>query len=967
MKTRILDLIDFERINTLLEGFNKTTGFVTAILDLEGNVLSKSGWRNICTDFHRINVLTAKKCATSDTELANKMAEGEKYHFYKCLNGLVDVAVPLVIQGEHVANIFSGQFFFEEPDRDLFVKQAKKYNFDNEKYMKALADVPVFSEERVRPAMDFLLEMTSMIAEMTMQRMEQILLNEEIQENQLQLKAQNEELHKAKESAEASEKYLNSILNNMGDPVFVKDELSRILLVNEAFCSLFGLHRDQIIGKTLAEDVTPEERESFFMIDKQVLADGMENINVETMTIRDGQTMTISTRKTRYIDKSGRKFLIGAIRNITERKLAEEALARSYERFRVAMSVSPDGFTILSPVRDTDGQVVDFMWVYENATVASWNGTDPETIVGKRLLELFPGQAETQFMKAYKLVAETGEQMVFEDEYRGETIANTTWFRIIVVPTGTDIAILSQNITKSKLAEEALRESEGRFRKIYEEGPFGMVLINSEYKFIMVNRTFCDITGYSESELFELTFRDITYPDDKDLGMESVKKLIKGEIPVFKSEKRYVRKDGAVIWVAITVAANFDKDGNFLYNLVIVEDITGRKQVEDDLKKSKEQLIKLNEELEQRILDRTKELTDLYDKAPCGYHSLDKDGLFLQINETELKMLGYTREELIQKKNFADLITAESQEKFKINFPLFKKMGFIKDLEFDFIRKDKTIFPILLSATAVYDSENNYLMSRSTLIDNTDLKQAKDEILKAKTTLEAVNKELETFTYSVSHDLKAPLRGIDGYSKLLSELYANQLNEEAKHFITTIRSSTMQMNQLIDDLLKYSRLERSQLQIQPLKIRSVIESILKMNEDEIVANDFSVQVDVPEIKLIADLNGIQIALRNLIENAIKFTKKATNPEILIKLAENQDYWIISVSDNGIGFDMKYSERIFEIFQRLQRAEDYPGTGIGLAMVAKTMQRMNGKVRAESKVGQGSTFYLEISKTNQQWN
>jgi light-regulated signal transduction histidine kinase (bacteriophytochrome) len=201
----------------------------------------------------------------------------------------------------------------------------------------------------------------------------------------------------------------------------------------------------------------------------------------------------------------------------------------------------------------------------------------------------------------------------------------------------------------------------------------------------------------------------------------------------------------------------------------------------------------------------------------------------------------------------------------------------------------------------------------------------------------------------------------------LSELYGNQLNEEANHFITTIRSSTMQMSQLIDDLLRYSRLERNQLQIKPLKIRSVIESILKMNEDEILANHFKVQDDVPEIKLIADLNGIQIALRNLIENAIKFSKKATNPEILIKFTENQDYWIISVCDNGIGFDMKYSERIFEIFQRLQRAEDYPGTGIGLAMVAKTMQRMNGKVRAESKVGQGSTFYLEISKTNQQWN
>jgi len=296
MKTNILNLFDFERINTLLEGFNKTTGFVTAILDLEGNVLSKSGLRNICADFHRVNALTAKRCSISDTKLTNKMAEGEKYHFYKCLNGLVDVAVPLVIHGEHVANIFSGQFFFEEPDRDLFVKQAKKYNFDNEKYMKAFADVPVFSEDHVKPAMDFLLEMTSMIAEMTMQRMEQVQLNEEIQENQLQLKAQNEELHKAKVKAEASEKYLDNILNNMGDPVFVKDDQSRILLVNDSFCRLFDLTREKIIGKTLAENVDPKEQESFLKIDKQILADGMENINVEKLTIRDGQTMTISTR-----------------------------------------------------------------------------------------------------------------------------------------------------------------------------------------------------------------------------------------------------------------------------------------------------------------------------------------------------------------------------------------------------------------------------------------------------------------------------------------------------------------------------------------------------------------------------------------------------------------------------------------------------------------------------------------------
>src|SRR5512133_530053 len=127
MKTKVLDYIDFEKVNILLEGFNRSTGFVTAILDLEGNILSKSGWRRICTEFHRINPESSKKCNISDTVLAGKMAEGEKYHFYKCLNGLIDVSVPLVVKGEHIANLFSGQFFFEKPDISFFKKQAQNY------------------------------------------------------------------------------------------------------------------------------------------------------------------------------------------------------------------------------------------------------------------------------------------------------------------------------------------------------------------------------------------------------------------------------------------------------------------------------------------------------------------------------------------------------------------------------------------------------------------------------------------------------------------------------------------------------------------------------------------------------------------------------------------------------------------------------------------------------------------------
>lgn len=173
MKPKKIEAIDFKKVDNLLEGFNKTTGFVTAILDLEGTILSKSGWRRMCTHFHRINPETAQKCAFSDTVLANKMAEGEKYHFYKCPNGLVDVAVPVIIDGEHVANLFSGQFFFEKPDFNFFKLQAQRYGFDEKQYLEALEKVPVVSEEDVKTAMNFLLDMTQLISDLAFQKLEQ--------------------------------------------------------------------------------------------------------------------------------------------------------------------------------------------------------------------------------------------------------------------------------------------------------------------------------------------------------------------------------------------------------------------------------------------------------------------------------------------------------------------------------------------------------------------------------------------------------------------------------------------------------------------------------------------------------------------------------------------------------------------------------------------------------------------------
>lgn len=212
MKTRIIDFIDFKKVNILLECFNQSTGFVTAILDLEGNVLSKSGWRQICTDFHRVNPETSRRCTISDTLLAGEMGKGEKYHCYKCLNGLIDVAVPIVIKGEHIANLFSGQFFFEKPEYSFFREQAAKYGFNVADYLQALEKVPIISEEKVKTIMEFLLNMTQLISEMTFQRIALIKINEELSQI-------NGELQIAKERAEESDRLKTAFLQNMSHEI----------------------------------------------------------------------------------------------------------------------------------------------------------------------------------------------------------------------------------------------------------------------------------------------------------------------------------------------------------------------------------------------------------------------------------------------------------------------------------------------------------------------------------------------------------------------------------------------------------------------------------------------------------------------------------------------------------------------------------------------------------------------------
>lgn len=239
--------------------------------------------------------------------------------------------------------------------------------------------------------------------------------------------------------------------------------------------------------------------------------------------------------------------------------------------------------------------------------------------------------------------------------------------------------------------------------------------------------------------------------------------------------------------------------------------------------------------------------------------------------------------------------------------------------------------------------------------------ELEDRIAARTSALNAKSRELEVFAYSVAHDLKAPLRGIDGYSRLLLEDHAADLNDEGRSFLQTIQGSTEEMRDLIDDLLEYSRLERREFKSDHFELRPLVTTVVEQKKRELTDNSIDFVVNVNGGQVVADSNGLTQSLRNYLDNAVKFTGHVSQPRIEIGSKETIKNFVVWVRDNGVGFDMKYHDRIFNIFQRLNPNEEYPGTGIGLAIVRKAMERMGGRAWAESQPGEGATFYLELPK------
>lgn len=362
--------------------------------------------------------------------------------------------------------------------------------------------------------------------------------------------------------------------------------------------------------------------------------------------------------------------------------------------------------------------------------------------------------------------------------------------------------------------------------------------------------------------------------------------------------------------------------------------------------------LRLRNEAEARLKQKALDIKDLYDHAPVGYHSLDASGAYVEINQTELNWLGYTREEVVGKLRFRDLLTDTGKKLFQDSFPEFMRTGSVTDLEFELTRKDGSVFPVILNSTAIRTAEGDYVKSRSTVIDNTERKKSQDRILD-------LNRELEGFTYSVSHDLRAPLRSIIGYANILKEEYHETMDDEARRITEVIIRNTMRMGQLIDDLLDFSRLGRKQVSMGPINMKEVVENIIREQTAEM--KDRKLEIKILDMEsAVGDLAMMRQVWINLISNALKYSSKKEVSMIEIGSFRKDGRKVYYVSDNGAGFDMKYIDKLFGVFQRLHKMNEFEGTGVGLALIKTIVKRHGGEVWAEGRINEGAKFYFSLN-------
>jgi PAS domain S-box-containing protein len=418
---------------------------------------------------------------------------------------------------------------------------------------------------------------------------------------------------------------------------------------------------------------------------------------------------------------------------------------------------------------------------------------------------------------------------------------------------------------------------------------------------------------------------------------------------VCQSQSLRGEKLESVIWADVSARMRRDAEGRPLYFLMAILDITQRKHAEDELRASEAKFRETVESLDE------------------GYYSVTLDGLLLDHNPAYCRVLGMNGDTDLRGHHTPDFWWDEEDRDTYVR--LLQEEGRVRDYLAAARRVDGSRLVVLLNAHVVRDDTGGIERIEGTVLDFTARKAAEDEVERLNAELEqrvrdrtaeldSANEELEAFAYSVSHDLRAPLRHISGFSTLLSERESEDLDEKSRHYLDVISTSVRQMGVLIDDLLQFSRSGRTPLTIEPVDMDATLAEALEPLRREVDGRDVEWTIGtLPHV--VADHALLRQVWSNLVGNAVKYTQGRSPATIEIGAGGANGESVFFVRDNGVGFDMQYAHKLFGVFQRLHSDAEFEGTGIGLANVRRIVTRLGGAVWAESELDKGATFYFSL--------
>ncbi len=503
----------------------------------------------------------------------------------------------------------------------------------------------------------------------------------------------------------------------------------------------------------------------------------------------------------------------------------------------------------------------------------------------------------------------------------------------------------------------SLQKSEERYRNLFHRVPVPLWRTTPAGECLDINQACVNMLGGPDQEtLLKINTNDqYVNPEDR----KKWQKIAKRDGIVHDFEVQLRRHDGKIIWGRLTSRAIQNSKGDVLFYEGSVEDITDRRQAE-------EELLHAHENLKKTLMFRDAVLSAI--PTPVFYK--DREGRYLGCNLAFSEVMGVTQDQ-IQGKTVYELWPGDHARVYhEKDLELMSNPG-LQIYEFKVRDKDGRDRPVIYSKDVFRDENDQVAGIIGAFLDITDRRQAEEEVRQLNleleqrvsertAQLETANRELEAFAYSVSHDLRAPLRHIDGFIKLLIKNTGNRLDQQSHQYIAIIANSARKMGNLIDDLLSFSRMGRQKMQFRKVDLDVIVRDIIRELEPDTAGRKIKWHSEgLPVVD--GDTSMLRVVMMNLISNALKFTRPREEAVIEAGCESREGKTIVFVRDNGVGFNQDYADKIFDVFQRLHKEEEFEGTGVGLAMVQRIIRRHGGRVWAEGEIDRGAVFYFALPK------